>query len=57
MLEFLVKHQLYAKQSKFVFACKEVEYLEHLISGDGVRIDPRKTTTMHQWPILKDVKA
>ena len=40
-----------------MFACKEVEYLGHLIFGDGVRIDPRKTATMQQWPIPKDVKA
>ena len=46
VLEVLVKHQLYAKQSKCVFACKEVKYLGHLISGDGVRTDPRKTAAM-----------
>ena len=40
-----------------MFACKEVEYLGHLISSDGVKIDPRKTATMQQWPIPKDVKA
>ena len=57
VLEVLVKHQLYAKQSKCVFACKEVEYLGHLISGEGVRTDPRKTAAMQQWPIPKDVKA
>ena len=57
VLEVLVKHQLYAKQSKCVFACKEVEYLGHLISGDGDRTNPRKTATMQQWPIPKDVKA
>jgi len=57
LLEVLVKHQLYAKQSKCVFACKEVEYLGHLIAGDGVRKDPRKTIAMQQWPIPKDVKA
>ena len=27
VLEALAKHQLYAKKSKCVFACKEVEYL------------------------------
>ncbi|XP_050290366.1 uncharacterized mitochondrial protein AtMg00860-like [Quercus robur] len=57
VLEVLVKHQLFAKQSKCVFACKEVEYLGHLISGDGVRIDPRKIAAMQQWPIPKDVMA
>jgi len=46
VLEVLVKHQLYAKQTKCVFACKEVEYLGHLISGDGVKTDPRKTAAM-----------
>ena len=43
VLETLVNHQLYAKQSKCVFACKEVEYLGHLMSGEGVKTDPRKT--------------
>ena len=40
-----------------MFACDEVEYLGHLIFGEGVRTDPKKTATMQQWPILKDVKA
>ena len=40
-----------------MFACKEVEYLGHLIFGDGVRIDPRKIAAMQQWPIPKYVKA
>ena len=57
MLDTLVNHQLYAKQSKCVFACKEVKYLGHLISGEGVKTDPRKTTAMQQWPIPHDVKA
>ena len=57
VLETLVNYQLYAKQSKCVFACKEVEYLGHLISSEGVKIDPRKTAAMQQWPIPKIVKA
>ena len=57
VLETLVNHQLYAKQSKCVFACKELEYLGYLISGEGVKIDPRKTVAMQQWPIPHDVKA
>ena len=52
-----MNHQLYAKQSKCVFACREVEYLGHLISGEGVKTDPRKTAVMQQWPIPHDVKA
>ena len=40
-----------------MFATNEVEYLGHLISSEGVRNDPKKTTAMQQWPITKDVKA
>ena len=57
VLETLAKHQLYAKQSMCMFATNEVEYLGHLISGKGVRIDPMKTVAMQQWPVPKDVKA
>ena len=55
VLEALAKHQLYAKKSKCVFACKVVEYLGHLISGEGVKTDPRKTVAMQQWPIPKAI--
>ena len=57
VLETLAKHQLYAKKSKCMFACKEAEYLGHFISGEGVNTDPKKITAMQQWPIPRDVKA
>ena len=46
VLEVLLKNQLFAKMSKCVFGCNEVEYLRHLISGEGVRTDPKKTEAM-----------
>ena len=42
VLEILANNQLYAKMSKCVFATKEVEYLAHVISGEGVKTDPKK---------------
>ena len=48
ILETLAKHQLYAKQSKCMFPTIEVEYLGHLISTEGIRIDPKKTVAMQQ---------
>ena len=57
VLELLQQHQLYAKRSKCVFGCPEVEYLGHIISGQGVSADPRKTTAMVTWPTPTSVKA
>ncbi|XP_075655198.1 uncharacterized protein LOC142625421 [Castanea sativa] len=57
VLEILLSHQLYAKMSKCVFGCVEVEYLGHRISRDGVRANPKKTMAMQQWPIPTTVKA
>ena len=57
VLELLLQHQLYAKRSKCVFGCPEVEYLGHIISGQGVSADPRKTAAMVTWPTPTSVKA
>ena len=57
ILEILATYKLYAKRSKCMFACKKVEYLGHVITGEGVHIDPKKLATMLQWPIPKDIKS
>lgn len=60
MLDVLKKNNLFVskkKERKCVFACLEVEYLEHLISSQGVRNNPKKTTGMIEWPLPKTVKA
>ena len=57
VLEVLRSNQLYAKQSKCVFGCTEVEYLGHVISGEGVKVDSKKISAMVQWPIPDSVKA
>ena len=57
VLELLQQHQLYAKRSKCVFGCPEVEYLGHIISDQGVSANPRKTTDMVTWPTLTSVKV
>lgn len=57
VLEVLAENRLYAKMSKCKFACLEVEYLGHIISREGVKIDPKKILVVQEWPIPKDVKA
>ena len=57
VLRVLLSHQLYAKQSKCVFGCSKVEYLGHIIFGEGVKVDLKKIFAMLQWPIPENVKA
>ena len=57
VLELLQQHQLYAKKSKCAFGCSKVEYLRHIISGQGVSIDPRKIAAMEAWLIPTSLKA
>jgi hypothetical protein len=53
----LQQHQLFAKLSKCKFGCSEVEYLGHIISGEGVCADPGKIQAMIDWPLPKTTKA
>jgi hypothetical protein len=42
ILQRLCDHQLYAKFSKCAFWLKEVSFLEHFISVEGIAVDPSK---------------
>ena len=57
VLEILATNKLYAKRSKCMFACKEVEYLGHVIIAEGVHTDPRKVAAMQQWPIPMYIRS
>uniref|UniRef100_A0A2N9HGX7 Reverse transcriptase n=1 Tax=Fagus sylvatica TaxID=28930 RepID=A0A2N9HGX7_FAGSY len=57
VLQILALHHLYAKMSKCVFGTSEVDYLGHIISGEGVKTDPKKIAAMVDWPIPKSLKA
>ena len=45
----LTEHQLYAKFSKCVFWLKEVGFLVHVISGEGIAVDSTKVVTVTNW--------
>ena len=49
VLEKLREHQLYAKFSKCEFWLKEVEFLGHVISGEGIAVDPSKVQSVTEW--------
>jgi hypothetical protein len=52
----LTQHQLVLKKSKCSFAQRSLEYLGHIISGQGVATDPTKIQAVQHWPPPKDVK-
>ena len=49
VLEKLREHQLYAKFSKCEFWLKEVGFLGHVISGEGIEVDPTKVASITKW--------
>jgi hypothetical protein len=55
VLQVLREHQLYAKFSKCDFFQKQVHYLGHVISKEGVVVDHDKIRSIMEWPTPKDV--
>ena len=50
VLQILREHRLYAKFSKCEFWLNEVAFLGHIISKEGIKVDPRKIEAIQQWP-------
>jgi Reverse transcriptase (RNA-dependent DNA polymerase) len=55
-LAVLRKEKLFAKKSKCEFGKKQVEFLGHVISGEGVMVDQEKVKAVLSWPDCKNVK-
>ena len=55
VVDLLRKHKLYAKLSKCEFEQAELQFLGFVISGDSVKMDPKKTAVVKDWPVPKDV--
>lgn len=49
VLEVLRDQQLYAKFSKCEFWLTEVAFLGHVISGEGIKVDPSKIEAVSRW--------
>ena len=56
VFERLHKAGLKLKPSKCHFLKTRVKFLGHIISGNGVEVDPSKTDALTTWPIPKNVK-
>jgi hypothetical protein len=55
ILQVLREHQLYAKLSKCSFYHKQIHYLGHIISEEGIVVDPEKIEAIRGWSTPKNV--
>ncbi|KAL5546648.1 hypothetical protein UlMin_006335 [Ulmus minor] len=49
VLHILAEHRLYVKFSKCEFWLDKVQFLGHVISKDGISVDPAKIEAVSQW--------
>ena len=55
VLQELQDHQLFAKFSKCDFFKDKIQYLGHVVTKEGISVDPEKIKVIGDWPIPKDV--
>ncbi|CAI5485166.1 unnamed protein product [Closterium sp. Yama58-4] len=56
VFEFLRKNKFYVKLSKSDVALKNVQLFEHIVSAEGVHVDPRKIEAVKKWKVPENVK-
>ena len=54
VLETLKKSMLYAKFTKCEFWLSKVAFLGHVVSDEGVSVDPQKIEAVTKWPRPKN---
>ena len=55
VLQELREHQLYAKFSKCYFFKDKIQYLGHVVTKEGIFVDPEKIKEIEEWLVPKDV--
>ena len=55
MLQILRKKRLFAKLSKCDFWLKEVPFLGHIVSVEGIRVNPTKIEAVVSWKPPRNV--
>jgi hypothetical protein len=57
VLECLIQHGLAVRPKKCSFDLTEIDFLGHIISVDGICMDPTKVAAVKEWTYLKDKKS
>ena len=55
VLELLRQHRLYGKMSKCDFFKEEISFLGHVVSAQGIKMEPGKLDAITKWPEPKDI--
>jgi hypothetical protein len=55
VLQCLREKKLYGKFSKFSFYQSKIHYLEHVISDEGISVDPKNIEAIMEWHTPKNV--
>ncbi|CAI7859372.1 unnamed protein product [Closterium sp. NIES-54] len=56
VFEILRREKFYVKLSKCEFALKKVQFLGHMVSAQGVHVDPKKIEAVRTWKTPENVK-
>ena len=56
VLDLLRKHKLYCRPHKCEFGVTSTRYLGHIVSVEGIHVDPDKIKAIVDWPVPKNVK-
>ncbi|CAI7912463.1 unnamed protein product [Closterium sp. NIES-53] len=56
VFQILRKNKFYVKLSKSDFALKKVQFLGHMVSAEGVHMDPRKIKAVKKWKVPENMK-
>ena len=54
-MQELRDHQLFAKFSKCDFFKDKIQYLGHVVTKEGISVDPKKIKVIEDWSVPKDV--
>jgi len=50
------RHSLFVKLSKCFFDQTQIDYLGHVVSWDGVKVDETKIQAIKQWDVPTSIK-
>lgn len=56
VLQLLHKHSLFVNKKKCLFAQPSMEYLGHVVSGNGVSADLSKVSAIQAWPVPQSIR-